>query len=55
MCDDIEQTVKDLEAKGVELTAGITDSGFGLTAMLRVPGAGEMMLYEPRHPVAYDR
>jgi hypothetical protein len=22
--------------------------------MLKVPGAGEMMLYEPRHPLAYN-
>ena len=30
------------------------DDGFGLTAMFVVPGGGEMMLYEPRHPTAYD-
>ena len=54
MCDDIEQTVADLRAKGAEFAGGITAAGFGLTTMLRVPGAGEMMLYQPRHPLAHS-
>lgn len=54
MCDDIEATVAELAAKGVEFTPGITDAGFGLTTVMTVPGAGEMMLYQPRHPPAYD-
>jgi len=54
MCDDIEATVAELEAKGVEFTQAVRDDGFGLTAMLVVPGGGEMMLYEPRHPTAFD-
>jgi hypothetical protein len=28
--------------------------GFGRTVMLDVPGADPIMLYEPRHPTAYD-
>lgn len=54
MCDDIEQTVAELRAKGAEFAGGITAAGFGLTTMLRVPGAGEMMLYQPRHPLAHS-
>jgi predicted enzyme related to lactoylglutathione lyase len=54
MCDDIEATVDELRAKGVEFTRGVRDDGFGLTAMFVVPGGGEMELYEPRHPTAYD-
>lgn len=54
MCDDIEQTVSDLQAKGAEFAGPIQPQGFGLTALLKVPGAGEMMLYQPRHPLAYD-
>ena len=54
MCDDIDATVAELEAKGVEFTQAVRDDGFGLTAMFVVPGGGEMMLYEPRHPTAYD-
>ena len=54
MCDDINATVADLEAKGVEFTRPIRDDGFGLTTEFVVPGGGRMDLYEPRHPKAYD-
>ena len=54
MCDDIEQTVAELRAKGAEFAGGITAARFGLTTMLRVPGAGEMMVYQPRHPLAHS-
>ena len=51
MCDDILATVADLEAKGVEFTRPVSDEGFGLMTSLRVPGGGELGLYEPRHPL----
>ncbi len=54
MCDDITATVADLTAKGVEFTSDVTDAGFGLLTGIRIPGGGEIGLYEPRHPVAYD-
>ena len=54
LCDDIEGTVAALQGKGAEFRGPIADQGFGRTAMLKIPGAGEMMLYEPRHPLAYD-
>lgn len=53
MCDDLEETVRELTARGAQFAGGIQDAGFGLTTMLRVPGAGEMMLYQPRHPPAH--
>ncbi len=52
MCDDLEATVAELEAKGVELAAPITDAGFGRLTRLRVPGGGELGLYQPTHPTA---
>jgi len=54
MCDDVEATVADLTAKGVEFTSPIANLGFGLLTRLRVPGAGELGLYQPRHPTAHD-
>jgi catechol 2,3-dioxygenase-like lactoylglutathione lyase family enzyme len=54
MCDDIERTVADLRAAGVEFTGPIENRGFGLVTTFKVPGAGAMGLYEPRHPTAYD-
>jgi predicted enzyme related to lactoylglutathione lyase len=52
MCDDIQTTIAELEAKGVEFTRPVSDERFGLLTSLRVPGGGELGLYEPRHPTA---
>jgi predicted enzyme related to lactoylglutathione lyase len=49
MCDDIDTTVKELEAKGVEFVRPIEDAGWGLMTAMRVPGGGELGIYEPRH------
>jgi predicted enzyme related to lactoylglutathione lyase len=54
MCDDIEQTVGELSAKGAEFAGPVTDQGFGLTVTMKVPGAGDMLVYQPRHPPAYE-
>jgi catechol 2,3-dioxygenase-like lactoylglutathione lyase family enzyme len=55
MCDDVAATRSELEGKGAEFRGGIEDLGFGLGAMLTLPGAGDVLLYEPRHPTAFDR
>lgn len=52
MCDDIHKTVEELKGKGVEFTEGVTDAGWGLLTRLKVPGAGIVGLYQPRHPIA---
>jgi len=54
MCDDVHATVADLKSKGVEFTAPIEDQGFGLLTRFRVPGAGEIGLYQPKHATAHD-
>ena len=54
MCDDIAATMAELTAKGVEFTTPVEDFGFGRLARLRVPGAGEIGIYQPGHPTAYD-
>lgn len=54
MCDDVEATVIELEAKGATFSGAIQDLGFGLGIMLELPGAGNILLYEPKHPTAYD-
>jgi catechol 2,3-dioxygenase-like lactoylglutathione lyase family enzyme len=50
MCDDVEATRAELEAKGVEFTSPISDEGWGLLTTFRLPGGGELGLYQPRHP-----
>ena len=52
MCDDIDATVRELRAKGIDVQGEPTDEGYGVTIPLKLPGGVEVMLYEPRHPVA---
>ena len=54
MCDDIERTVAELSAKDVEFSCPVQDYGFGLGIAFELPGAGEVFLYQPTHPTAYD-
>jgi catechol 2,3-dioxygenase-like lactoylglutathione lyase family enzyme len=50
MCDDVDATVADLKTKGVDLARPVSDEGFGLVTAIRLPGGGELGLYQPRHP-----
>jgi predicted enzyme related to lactoylglutathione lyase len=54
MCDDIHATVEELKAKGAEFTGPISDQGFGPVTAIRMPGGGELALYQPKHPSALD-
>jgi len=49
MCDEIEATMAELEAKGVRFTRPVSDEGWGLVTAFELPGGGELALYEPRH------
>jgi predicted enzyme related to lactoylglutathione lyase len=55
MCHDVEATVKELKGKGVEFGRPIKDEGFGRVTAIKVPGGGELGLYEPRHPTALSK
>jgi catechol 2,3-dioxygenase-like lactoylglutathione lyase family enzyme len=48
-CDDIERTVADLQARGVEFTGPVVDRGYGLVTFFRVPGGFEVQLYQPKY------
>jgi predicted enzyme related to lactoylglutathione lyase len=52
MCDDVRQTIADLKRKGVEFTSPISEQPWGLLTTLKVPGAGDIGLYQPKHPTA---
>jgi catechol 2,3-dioxygenase-like lactoylglutathione lyase family enzyme len=54
MCDDVEATVAELKSKGVEMASDISDQGWGLLTSIKVPGAGELGLYQPRHDMAIN-
>ena len=50
MCDDIRETLTELQAKGVEVTQDVSDQGWGVLAAIRLPDGTELGIYEPRHP-----
>jgi catechol 2,3-dioxygenase-like lactoylglutathione lyase family enzyme len=54
MCDDLDATVADLRARGVEFTGEFSEERWGRLSRFRLPGGGEVGLYQPRHPLAID-
>lgn len=55
MCDDLKATMTELRGRGAEFSSEPQDMGFGVGEMLRVPGADDILLYQPRHATAYDK
>jgi len=53
MCDDLDATVSQLGARGATI-GDVREMGFGRGAMMQVPGADDMLLYQPHHATAYD-
>ena len=51
MCDDINATLAELAAKGVEVATEVSDQRWGLVAAIRLPDGTELPIYEPRHPL----
>jgi len=54
MCNDLEATMSDLQDRGVEFVEGVSEERWGRLARFRLPGGGEVGMYEPRHPLAID-
>ena len=54
MCDDIHATVAELLANGVTVQGPPVEAGWGIAATAELPGGVEVMIYEPRHPLAID-
>jgi hypothetical protein len=52
MCDDLDATVAELRAKGIEFRGEPENQGFGTVMTMVLPGGVEMMLYQPRHATA---
>ena len=51
MCDNLDATMADLSAKGVEC-APVSEERWGSVTSLTLPGGVTLGLYEPRHPTA---
>ncbi|WP_433380820.1 VOC family protein [Actinoplanes sp. CA-142083] len=54
MCDDLAATMAELGERGVEFTGEPSDRGWGVLTGIRLPGGGELGLYQPRHPTAHS-
>jgi predicted enzyme related to lactoylglutathione lyase len=52
MCDDLDATIAELQAKGVEFAGDPENVGYGIAITMLLPGGAEVTLYEPRHPTA---
>jgi catechol 2,3-dioxygenase-like lactoylglutathione lyase family enzyme len=50
MCDDLDATLAELAAKGAETTGEVHEERWGRVTAIRIPGGGELGLYEPHHP-----
>ncbi len=48
-CDDIEATVAELKARGVDFPQDVEDHGFGFVTFFRVPGDFTVQLYQPKY------
>ena len=53
MCDDLPTTVADLSAKGITFRGEPQEQRWGLSTTMVLPGGVEVLLYEPRHPIAH--
>ena len=54
VCDDIDETVTELGARGIVFDGPVTDQGWGRLTSIRLPGGGRLGIYEARHPTAFD-
>jgi hypothetical protein len=55
MCDDIDATVRELRGKGADVACEVSNRGWGRVTAIRLPGGGQLGLYEPRHPSPLPR
>lgn len=51
MCDDIDRTLVEMKAKGVD-AGPVSEQGWGRMASLTIADGVTLGLYEPRHPTA---
>jgi len=54
MCDDLKAEIAALKAKGVECSQ-VQQERWGSITNIRLPGGGQVGLYQPKHPMAVTR
>ena len=53
MCDDLRAEMSTLGEKGVSCSE-VQEARWGSVTRIRLPGGGEVGLYQPRHPTALN-
>ena len=51
MCDDLKTEIVSLKKKGV-VCSEVQEARWGSISKIRLPGGGEVGLYQPKHPTA---
>jgi catechol 2,3-dioxygenase-like lactoylglutathione lyase family enzyme len=54
MCDDLGAEMRALADRGVECSP-VEEPRWGSVTKIRLPGGGEVGLYQPKHPIAIQR
>jgi hypothetical protein len=52
LCDDLDATMASLRERGVEFSGEVHRERWGVVTAIRLPGGGELGLYQPLHPTA---
>ena len=52
MCDELDATIAELRSRGADVLGDVVEERWGRLTSIRLPGGGELGLYEPRHPIA---
>jgi hypothetical protein len=53
MCDDLKTEIAALQTKGVRCSK-VREERWGSITNIRLPGGGEVGLYQPKHPTALN-
>jgi len=53
MCDDLRAEISTLAEKGAQCTE-VQEARWGSIVTIRLPGGGEVGLYQPKHPTAFS-
>lgn len=52
MCDDLDATIAQLEAKGIAVTQPIRVERWGRVTEIKIAPGSQISLYQPEHPTA---
>jgi catechol 2,3-dioxygenase-like lactoylglutathione lyase family enzyme len=53
MCDDLEAEIETLRNNGVRCS-DVQEARWGSSVKIRLPGGGDVGLYQPKHPTAFS-